>query len=260
MAMFNLDKYPEQWIEIAKIDIEGTQFQSREAKDEKKIKALAEELKKDGQLEEVILYRFNDPSKPMAIISGHNRTPAAKSINWEKIRARVIPETDMDLKTAFILSVKENLNCDSLKNKDIIFSCKKMRDNGMTQAEIGQELNIAESTVRKYLAAAASPDAKKVAEGSVPIGQALDNKKMYYKPLGNKGFNLSIKFNIKTDDPQALKDFLDKAVPELYKQIENFAEIKKNAKNEQPKSAGKSIKKAANQEGGKQPANSDENI
>ncbi len=215
--MFNLEKYPEQWVELSRIEIEGTQFQSRAAKDQKKIKALAEQIKKDSLLEAAILYEFNDRSRLMAIISGHNRLPALQLLGWDKVRCRVIPESEMDQKTAFRLSIKENLSNDSLKNKDIIFSAKRMRDDGATQAEIAECLGIAESTVRKYLAAADSPNAKQVAAGEESINHALDNKKMYFRPLGGKGFNYAIKFKSKSDDPQELKHFLDKTVPELYK-------------------------------------------
>jgi ParB-like chromosome segregation protein Spo0J len=207
-------------VEISKIDVEGTQFQSREKTDPKKVKDLARELKEDGQLTAGILYRFNDLSKPLAIIDCHHRALAAKSIGLNKVLARVIPESDMDIKTAFRLSVKQNLHNDSLKNKDIIFSCKRMSENGMNNVDIANDIGRSEGMVRKYLAAADSAHAKQVAEGSESLEHAIDNKKMYYKPLGNNGFNYSIKFKTKTDSRQELKAFLDKTVPELYKMAE----------------------------------------
>ncbi len=223
--MFNLEKYPEQWVEISGIDVDGVEFQSRLERDQKKIKNLAEEFKKDGMLKSCILYKYNDSSKLLAIISGHHRIPAGVSIGMTKILARVIPQADMDDLTAQLLSTKENLNSDTLKSKDIIFACKRLADKGMLQAQVAKDLNIAESTVRKYLAAADSADAQAVADGTKSIASAIGKKKasksMYYKPLGDNGFDLFIKFRGKRDDPQAFRGFIAKNVPEMNKLLDD---------------------------------------
>ena len=70
------------WIDLSQIDIPSD---AREH-DPEKLKTLAQDMKEQGQLQEIVVVKIGDRFE---VLAGAGRTQAARALGWEKIRASV---------------------------------------------------------------------------------------------------------------------------------------------------------------------------
>ena len=189
----DLSNYKVQWVGLADVNIGNTAFQFRKDITPESVVVLAKSLKEEGQKFPVILWEKHIDSswslpasggpqndKRLQLISGFRRVTAAKSLNWEKVLAIVIPESDMSEQDALRLNFIENIERKTLTNLDIMFACKKLKDSGKTNADIGLLIGKSEVQVRRYiLVAEASPDMQnKLNSGETTIKAAAGHEQI----------------------------------------------------------------------------------
>ena len=110
-------------------------------------------------------------------MSGLRRLTAAISLKWDKILVIVIPESDADKEEMLGTNFIENVKRKTLTNLDIMFACKKLKDEGKTNEQIGQLIGKSENQVRRYI---------KVAEATSDLQQKLINGEATIKDVGGE--------------------------------------------------------------------------
>ncbi|MBN1621064.1 MAG: ParB/RepB/Spo0J family partition protein [Endomicrobiales bacterium] len=176
--MISLDKYQSAWIPLKDINAQNTDFQFRKNMNTEQ---LAESLKNEGQKFPVVLWRRDDGWE-LHLISGFRRFNAAKSLDWEKILAVIVPENELSREEALKLNFIENIERKSLTDLDLEYACKKLHDQGKSNREIARLIGKDESSVRTYLKIANAP--KEIQEAIV---QGKISKKSVSKLLSGKG-------------------------------------------------------------------------
>lgn len=152
--MLNLEKCKTTWVSLGDINHENTQFRFR---NRMSVDQLAQSMKDDGQKLPVLLWR-RERDWELQLISGFRRFTAAKSLDWEKILAVVIPEEELPEDEALRLNFIENIERKSLNDLDMMFACDKLSKNGKSNREIAKLIGRAESSVRRYLKVVNAPE------------------------------------------------------------------------------------------------------
>ena len=65
----------------------------------------------------------------------------------------VVPENDLSETEALRFNFIENIERKTMNNKDLIFACKKLKEQGKTNIDIGRLIGKDEKQVRRYLSA-----------------------------------------------------------------------------------------------------------
>lgn len=114
--------------------------QPRQDFDAVALQELAESMRENGQAQPVTVEE--NPDGTYTLIAGERRLLAAKSLNWETIRADVRPHMNgSGDKTRLILALVENLNRSDMHPLDEALAFQALKDEfGMSQAEIGVKI------------------------------------------------------------------------------------------------------------------------
>ena len=232
--IMDLSQYKPEWVAISGINIDNKAFQFRSTITPESVAELAKSLAEDGQKVPITLWKRH--SGEQVIISGLRRMAAAKTLQWDKVLAVVIPENDLNEADALRLNFIENIERKTLNNLDIMFACKKLRDSGKLFEEISKLIGKSESQVRNYLRVAEAPSdvqeslkagettIKAIGQGKTTpgCGSETKNKNMVVKST-NSGFRATIVFNRKHDDLDASIAFAN----ELIKLMKEQAKLAK---------------------------------
>lgn len=122
-------------IPLARIIVDD-EFNVRQVRDEEKDKALATSMKKEGQLQDVIVEPVEDGN--FKLIAGYRRMRAAKINGWDSIRAVIWQPTNdkgepltekKEIEVArYFVNLAENVARDNVTPFDLAFRCKMMKD------------------------------------------------------------------------------------------------------------------------------------
>ncbi len=170
--MIDLSKYQAQWVAISQINAQNKMFQFRKEITAESVANLAKSLAESGQKFPIVIWLRN--SGEHVPVSGLRRIAAAQSLNWEKILAVTIPESEADEEEVLGLNFIENIKRKTLTNLDIMFACKRLSDEGKSNVKIGGLIGKNEKQVRRYIAIAEAPKEKQdaLAKGDITIDQA----------------------------------------------------------------------------------------
>ncbi len=172
----DLSKYTPQWIPISQINAENKMFQFRKDITPESVAALAKSLAEKGQRFPIVVWLRLSGER--VVIAGLRRLAAAILNKWESIYAIVIPESEVSYEEALSLNFIENIERKTLNNLDIMFACKKLKDKGETNENIGKYIGKTEGQVRRYLKVVDAPAdiQQKLQSGDVTIKQAASEK------------------------------------------------------------------------------------
>jgi ParB/RepB/Spo0J family partition protein len=108
--------------------------------------ALADELKRDGQLNAIHVWSANGQA-PYAILAGHRRTAAAKLLGWNEIRA--IVHRNLEPQEAWRLAWKDNAERRTLSQQDRWWLVARLIGEGRNQATVAALLGVDKSSVSR---------------------------------------------------------------------------------------------------------------
>ena len=236
--MIDLSKYSPQWTPLSAISTQNNMFQFRKEVTLESVADLARSLSADGQKFPIIVWQRN--SGEAVPVSGLRRIAAAASLNWEKILSIIIPENELSEEEALRLNFIENIERKTLTNLDIMFSCKKLKEQGKTNEQIGKLIGKDERTVRRYIGITelSQEEQNKVKNGEMPIRDAgsaetgtradagLNNKNYIVKSTKN-GIDAKIKIEANLDNEASINAFIAE-VKKAWKQA--LKKSKKSAK------------------------------
>ncbi len=135
--------------------ISDNPFQPRIEIKQEQLKELSESIKKDGQIQPIIVQKFNDK---YIVIAGHRRVAAHKLLEKETIWAHVIEaeftDTQENNRLLFTTAAIENLQRENLHPLEIALSCKEALNKKVFQSitEISKALNKPKSYLSKIMA------------------------------------------------------------------------------------------------------------
>jgi ParB/RepB/Spo0J family partition protein len=217
--MLDLTKYQPQWVKISYINVANRMFQFRKDVTQESVSELAKSMADEGQKMPIILWRRNDGE--LVDVAGLRRLTAAISLKWESIFAIKIPETEANLEDMLRLNFIENIERKTLNNLDIMYLCKKLKDQGKTNEEIGGYIKKSENQVRRYIKVAEAPagQQQKLAAGDTSIrgisgeqiasrGDASENNKKYLVKSTKNGIEAKIKIEAFPENEAALGAFI----------------------------------------------------
>lgn len=143
----------------------------RKTRAEEGLDELRDSIEKLGLLQPIAVFEENGRYK---LVLGQRRLLAVKELKWDKISANIIPK--MDLITAKIISLSENIHRKKLPYKDIVDACSFLYDEYDDIGKVAKELGVHPSTVVKYLKHKLVPDEvqEMIAEGKIKRNKALD--------------------------------------------------------------------------------------
>jgi ParB/RepB/Spo0J family partition protein len=173
--MIDLSKYQPQWIKVSYINVANRMFQFRREITPESIASLAKSMSEDGQKMPIVLWRRNDGE--LVAVAGLRRLTAAINLKWENIFAIKIPESEANFEDMLRINFIENIERKTLGSLDMMFLCKKLKDQGKTNDEIGRYIKKSENQVRRYI---------KVAEASEDQRQKLLNGETTIKDIGGE--------------------------------------------------------------------------
>ncbi|MCA1949176.1 MAG: ParB N-terminal domain-containing protein [Treponema sp.] len=101
------------------IPLEDIKIKKRIRKDLGNVNALAESLKRYGQIQPILINKKN------VLISGRRRLEAAKILGWRTINAQIIDATDELAKLE--LELEENLQRQDLNDEEVQTALKRIR-------------------------------------------------------------------------------------------------------------------------------------
>lgn len=160
--------YSVEHIPLDKLDISEANVRRRDVTGD--IDDLAQSLQEIGLLYPIVV-------KPKAdryeILIGQRRYLAAKQLGWDRMAARVLPETTGSVE-ARILSLSENVQRRDLTPRDKADACAYLLQQLGTRVAVAGRLGVSEQTVRRWLGYAAVPEALKVLveQGSISASVA----------------------------------------------------------------------------------------
>jgi ParB/RepB/Spo0J family partition protein len=243
--MLDLSKYQQGWVKIADINAANREFQFRRDITPESVAGLAKSMAENGQKFAILLWRRH--SGELVVVSGLRRLAAAISLKWESILAITIPEADASQEDMLSTNFIENIDRKTLNTLDIMFACKRLKDEKKkTNEEIGLLIGKTEGQVRRYIKVAEAPEDvhKRIITGEISatdVGNAgnrnnydsvSQNKNMYVKST-KSGFCATLKFDRKRDNPDQAIAFAQ----DLIKQIKEQAQLQR--KEQRGKSKGK---------------------
>jgi ParB/RepB/Spo0J family partition protein len=196
----DIASYRAEWVGVSQINVENKAFQFRKDISAESVADLAGSFKADGQKLPILLWRRH--SGELQLISGFRRVTAAKSLGWEKVLAIIIPEADMDEAEALRLNFIENIERKSLNSLDIMYACKKLKEQGKSNVEIGRLIGKDEKQVRRYLGAL-----EEASLGQCP-SDTVKNKNNYVKS-NKKVFEEKLKIEPKPENTAILEAHID---------------------------------------------------
>ena len=134
--------------------ISDNPFQPRIEIKQEQLKELSESIKADGQIQPIIVQKFNDK---YIVIAGHRRVAAHKLLKKETIWAHIIETEFTDTKEnnrlLFTTAAIENLQRENLHPLEIALSCKEAINKKVFQSisEISKALNKPKSYLSKIM-------------------------------------------------------------------------------------------------------------
>lgn len=121
----------------------NSRLYSESASEKREIEDLADSMKSRGQLQPIGVEE-TQPSGYM-LVWGSRRVRAAKVNGWTEIRAEVMPATDTA--TRVVKNILENVKRKDLTQFEQARACVKLRECGMTGAQVGDELGFSKQKV-----------------------------------------------------------------------------------------------------------------
>jgi len=134
--------------------ISNNPFQPRIEIKQEQLKELANSIDKDGQIQPIIVQKFEDK---YIVIAGHRRVAAHKLLKKDHIWAHIVEEEFTDTKEnnrlLFTTAAIENIQRENLHPIEIALSCKEAIDKKVFQStiEISQALNKSKSYISKIM-------------------------------------------------------------------------------------------------------------
>ena len=134
--------------------ISDNPFQPRIEIKQEQLKELSESIKKDGQIQPIVVQKFDDK---YIVIAGHRRVAAHKLLEKETIWAHIIEAEFTDTKEnnrlLFTTAAIENLQRENLHPLEIALSCKEAINKKVFQSitEISKALNKPKSYLSKIM-------------------------------------------------------------------------------------------------------------
>ncbi len=135
--------------------ISDNPFQPRIEIKQEQLRELSESIKNDGQIQPIIVQKFNDK---YIVIAGHRRVAAHKLLEKETIWAHIIEaeftDTQENNRLLFTTAAIENLQRENLHPLEIALSCKEAINKKVFQSitEISKALNKPKSYLSKIMA------------------------------------------------------------------------------------------------------------
>ncbi|OGR88872.1 MAG: hypothetical protein A2992_09355 [Elusimicrobia bacterium RIFCSPLOWO2_01_FULL_59_12] len=131
------------WIDLSQIDIPSD---AREH-DPEKLKTLAQDMKEQGQLQEIVVVKIGDRFE---VLAGAGRTQAARALGWEKIRASVRQGLSAFDKARITFAENEDR-----EDADAFYQAAQMakmiKAKDCSQQALADELGLSEALVNAYL-------------------------------------------------------------------------------------------------------------
>ena len=163
------------WLETKMIPIDSIDMSNLQARQDKinaGLEAFAEQIRKVGQIQEVVVYQKGDRYE---LLVGQRRFFAfQKVLEWTEIRAAIIEEPKSDqMKTT--ISWLENHARTKMTNKDTLRHITRMRGEQIHPKEIAQTLGITQSMIKKAMALPECPNVEQEAceSGKISIENAI---------------------------------------------------------------------------------------
>jgi len=134
--------------------ISNNPFQPRIEIKQEQLKELANSIDKDGQIQPIIVQKFEDK---YIVIAGHRRVAAHKLLKKDYIWAHIVEEEFTDTKEnnrlLFTTAAIENIQRENLHPIEIALSCKEAIDKKVFQStiEISKALNKSKSYISKIM-------------------------------------------------------------------------------------------------------------
>src|SRR5262245_40291322 len=129
------------WIEINLIDLPSSSRQH----DQDRINTLAQDMAKNGQLQEIVVTPKGDRYE---VVAGVGRLAAAKELQWDKIRCFVRPGlSDFD---KLFITFSENEEREDVSPIYQASLLKKMKGD-MTQEQLADKIGKERGTISQYL-------------------------------------------------------------------------------------------------------------
>jgi len=119
--------------------------------DDKKIEALAADIKRRGLINPPLVISTRDKKKPFRLVAGYCRVRALKHLGFEDTQARVV-EGELEPKDIYILNVTENTSREDLSTYEKAVACYRLsKDFGISGASIGTQLGMTKATANNYI-------------------------------------------------------------------------------------------------------------
>jgi ParB family chromosome partitioning protein len=170
-----------QEIEVKLIDEVGEE-NVRTRQQDIDIENLKASINKLGLLQPITVFEKNGRYR---LVIGQRRFLAVKELGWKTITANVI--SPVDLATAKLLSLSENLQRRKLSYKDIVKACDSLYEKFKAVKNVANEIGISPQTVIGYLKHRFVPEEVRemVDEGKLTRERALAITSAFYQDKGS---------------------------------------------------------------------------
>ncbi|MDP2643900.1 MAG: ParB/RepB/Spo0J family partition protein [Desulfobacterales bacterium] len=134
-----------QYFRIPLESLVGNPYQPRRFFDKRSLRALAESIKKLGQLEDILVRPLGDKFQ---IVLGERRWKACQLAGLPTVNGKIRELNDEE---TFLISLTENVQRENLTDVEEAFAFKSYLDRGMSQQDVGSLLGKLDHRVAEKL-------------------------------------------------------------------------------------------------------------